>query len=98
MPNPTGINSFNRFSPEPAYGEKIQQRQLEAVAPVPQNPALNAPRRAQRSGQKPQPVAPPTPAPQEMTPQAWGAQAWGLIAQIPGIDPLAAQFAARARD
>jgi hypothetical protein len=101
MPNPSGVNSFNHFAPEPAYGEVTQQKQLEQAAPVPQNPALNAARRAQRSTQRPpgdQAAAPAAGAPpqEQPSPQIILAQQWAEIAAIPGIDPIAADMARRA--
>lgn len=82
MPNPQGVNSFNRFAPEPVYGEKIQQRKLEQMAPVPRNPALNAPDRARQP--QPQPTQPqPAPSPQE-TPMLPPGQLYRGIADIPG--------------
>ena len=101
MPNPSGVNNFNRFAPEPAYGQKIQQRQLEQAAPVPTNPAMNAPRRAQKRASQPsapqgQPAPPqaPTGPPSQ---QFVAAQAWAQIASIPGASDLVKQYAARAQ-
>lgn len=100
MPNPGGVNGFQGFAPEPAYGEKIQQRALEQAAPTPSNPAMSAPRRAQHAAQRkggrmppPQPPAPPQEAP---SPQLVVSQTWQEIAAIPGASDLVKQYAAQA--
>lgn len=99
MPNPEGINNFDRFAPEPAYGEKTQQQALDRAAPTPKNPALNAPRRAQKASQRPQRSAPQAvpqmPAPQ-LSQSFLASQVWGEIAAIPGASDLVKAYAAKA--
>ena len=103
MPNPTGVNNFNHFAPEPAYGQKIQEQRLAQAAPLPPNPPMSAPRRAQRKatrggGQAP---APPTPAPgppPQVNPQITTASMWAAIAQTPGASPLVQSIARDAQN
>jgi hypothetical protein len=100
MPNPEGVNGFQGFAPEPAYGEKIQQRALEQAAPTPQNPALSAPRRDQRKASRGQQPAPPPVAPaaaEPLSPQITLAQTWAEIASIPGASDLVKAYAAKAQ-
>lgn len=100
MPNPAGVNGFQGFAPEPAYGDKLRQDALERSAPTPKNPAMDAPRRAQRTATRsrgsPAPnVAPPAPAPPD--PQMVTVQAWQEIAGLAGASDLVKMYAARAR-
>lgn len=104
MPNPSGHNQFNRyaapsrpagpFTPEPGYGEKKRQGDLERLAPA---PALNAPERAhdrakRRSRPAPQ-QAPATAAPPvEVQPLAVVAEFWRALADEVD-DPLIREYA-----
>lgn len=97
MPNPAGTNQ-NHFTLQPKYGDVKKQTQLTREAPISGSPiaaqALNTPRRSQRQAasgkraggqaQAPPPASPPPPS---------LAATWQAIAQIPGITPLAAQYA-----
>ena len=104
--NPSGVNSFNHFAPEPAYGMKTQEAQLEQAAPLPANPAINAPKRGAKKvtrGARPQQAQPePMVAPPSMDPaqapsqQAQLAAVWQQIAAIPGASPLVQTVAAQA--
>lgn len=103
MPNPSGVNSFNRFQAEPPYGQVSEQSKLAQSYPIPGQAPLSAPKKAQRravkgQGVSPEPVAQPTPlAPTpQVSAQQFTAQTWAQIAQIPGITPYAALFAQKA--
>src|SRR4051812_10219708 len=102
MPNPQGYNSFNHFAPEPAYGQKTQQDTLQRSAPIPANPAMNAPRRAQKRASTPTrgapaPASPAVAPPAPVSPQLAGAQAWAEIAALPGASDLVKFYAAKAQ-
>jgi hypothetical protein len=110
MNNPEGVNGFQGFAPEPAYGMKTAEARLEQAAPLPANPAINAPRRGQKQvvkGRKPaapdqqaaQPVVavPPLDPTQVPSPQAQVAALWAQIAATPGASPLVQQIAAQAQ-
>jgi hypothetical protein len=98
--NPSGVNSFDRFGPEPAYGQVSQADRLKKAYPVPGVPdaGKQAQRRAVKGGGGAQAqVAPAAPAPQgQVPPQQFAAMAWAEIAQSPGASPLVRQIAARA--
>jgi hypothetical protein len=99
--NPGGVNSFNHFSQEPAYGQVSQADRLKKAYPVPGVPdaGKQAQRRAtQGGGRPPQAGAAPqaAPAPQgQVPPQQFAAMAWADIAAIPEASPLIKQIAAR---
>lgn len=104
--NPSGVNSFQPFAPEPAYGMKTAEAQMEQAAPLPANPALNAPRRGARrvkrgGGSQPQPepmVAPPhMDATQVPSYRAQLAATWAQVAATPGASPLVQQIAQEAQ-
>lgn len=108
--NPGGKNSpvaFDRFTRTIPYGEKKVQGDLQRTVPLagqdPVASALNAPRAAQRAATRPasrtqgaptdaeplpphpEPVAPPSPG-----------QVWADLTAVPGISPLAFEYARRA--
>jgi hypothetical protein len=102
LPNPSGVNSFDRFASEASYGAKQRLSDLERSSPVPGAGPLNAPRRAKRhaTGQDQArqaspgaPVAAPPPT-FEPSPQALGAEVWRELAQHPDASPLVKQYAA----
>lgn len=103
--NPSGANSFNRFAPEPAYGEATQQANLAGGAPLAGQPIaagpLGAPRQAQRSAVrgKPAPQGAPVSQAPSMQPsyQASLASQWAAIAAIPGASDLVKQYALEAQ-
>lgn len=108
--NPGGANSFDKFAPEPAYGEGIKQKALTDAAPLVGGKvaagAIAAPKRAQRKAVNGQPAearaafaqAPEQPmmptAPQVVSP----AQTWQEIAASPGAEnhPILHYYAQRA--
>lgn len=103
--NPGGINNWQGFQNEEPYGQMTRDAALQGAAPVAGGPvtvgALAAPKRAQRSAQKP-PQASMAPAgPQELPepparpPQPSLAQVWQQIAATPGASSLVADYAAR---
>ena len=102
MPNPTGVNSFDKFASEASYGAKQRMTDLEKGAPVPGVHPLNAPRRAKRhaTGQdRPrQAAAAQAGAPQaplaSPSPDALGAAVWAELAMHPDASPLVKQYAA----
>lgn len=99
--NPTGVNSFDRFAPEPAYGQISQADRLKKAYPVPGVPdaGKQAQRRAVKGGRgaQTQMAAPAIPAPQgQVPPQQFAAMAWQEIASAPGASPLVKEIAARA--
>jgi hypothetical protein len=103
--NPAGVNSFDHFAPEPAYGEGLQTGANKQAAPLAGGAAaasvIDAPRRAKRSaGKQPQP-APVQPgvapgAPSQVTGTAAVAAFWQQVARVPGASPLVQQLAAQA--
>lgn len=100
--NPSGVNSFDHFAPEPAYGEATKQKALAGGAPLAGGQVaagqLNAANRAQD-----QAVSPPSPAsPQSPQPTVAAAPAeqppvslWQEIAAFPGAErhPILAYYA-----
>ena len=98
--NPSGVNSFDHFSPEPAYGKVSQADRLKKAYPVPGVPdaGKQAQRRATKRGGTPPTQAPAVsaPAPQgQVPPQEFARMAWQDIAAIPEASPLIKQLAAR---
>ena len=99
--NPTGVNSFDHFSQEPAYGKVSQADRLKKAYPVPGVPdaGKQAQRRAVKGGggAQAQQAQPAAPAPQgQVPPQQFAAMAWKEIAAAPGASELVKQIAARA--
>jgi hypothetical protein len=102
MPNPNGINGLG--SDRVPYGQAKRMKELAGEAPMSgaplANPAIDAPRQAQRQSARRPAAAPPEqpapPPPPQVSPQAFAAQAWGQIAAIPGASPLVQSYAARA--
>jgi hypothetical protein len=95
--NPSGVNNFDHFAPEPAYGEVTQQKRLQQGAPLAGAPLasgpLNAPRRAKRQAKEQ--IAPPLlpvnpPQQPEMT------SVWQQLAATPGASPLVVAMAEKA--
>lgn len=102
--NPQGVNGFDGFGRESAYGAVKRLTQATKAAPLAGDaaPALNAPRRAQRQavrGRAQQQAAPP-PAPASPTEVPYPvalANEWAEIAQTPGVSELVLEYAGRAR-
>lgn len=83
--NPGGVNGL--YESEAPYGAIKRLEQQTKQAPLPPNPALNAPKRAQKKAGKQQEqvvAAPPPAAPPQMT----AAQVWEQLA----ADPEAAAY------
>lgn len=99
MPNPSGVNNFDHFAQEPAYGEVSNQQRLQSGAPLAgqqiTSGPMNAPRRAQRNAktQNQQTQALP-PAGAETSPQAVVALFWRQAAMLPGASDLVKEIAA----
>ena len=94
--NPSGVNGWEGFGSEPAYGTIKRLQEATAAAPLAgSNPALGAPKRAQRQAGRgrPQaavaapPLAPPPPQPAMMAAQFFAATAH--------LGDLWAEYAAR---
>lgn len=99
--NPGGVNSFNHWAPEPAYGQVSQADRLKKAYPVPGVPdaGKQAQRRAVKGGRgtQTQVAAPTIPAPQgQVPPEQFSAMAWQEIAASSGASPLVKEIAARA--
>lgn len=101
--NPAGSNSFNRFAPEPAYGEGLKADAFRQAAPLAgeaaSRSAVDSPRRAKRQAGKPAPVQPgvvPGGAPSQVGGVAAVAAFWEQAARIPGASPLVQSLAAQA--
>lgn len=98
--NPNGVNSFDQFAAEPPYGEATQQANLAGGAPLAGAPIasgpISAPKRAQQAASRPAATATQA-VPETIAPPAPSlAEAWAGIASLPGVTPLAADYAARA--
>ncbi len=111
--NPGGINNFQGFTPEPAYGEGTKQKALAGGAPLAGGQiaagALNAAARSQKqavrgkpapqraAGAATEPV--PLPGPMPSGPPASSAELWAAVAASPGAEqyPILATMAQRAR-
>jgi hypothetical protein len=105
--NPSGVNSFDHFAPEPPYGEVSNQKRLEQGAPLAVGPitagALNKPKQAQRNSQRPQqqmveaaqPGTPPGAPASKSAPTP--ADIWREIASSPGADqfPILSYYASQ---
>ena len=99
MANPGGGNQFGSYQLQPQYGDVKKLTQLTKAAPISGAPqaaqALGAPKRAQRATQRKAKPAPPVPPaqtqPEPVAPSL--AATWQQIAQIPGISPLAQEYA-----
>lgn len=94
--NPSGVNSFDHFAPEPPYGEVLKQKQLQQGAPLAGGKVaagkISAPKQAQAQAETAAPVMPPPPPP--MT----AVDVWRQIASAPGAEqhPLLGYYASRA--
>ena len=99
MPNPAGVNQLgNSHVP---YGEAKRMKELAGEAPMSGAPlatsAIQAPTRARRRPQTPQPQQqaepgpPPVPEYQQL-PQTPPGQQYAAIASIPGASPLVQQI------
>jgi hypothetical protein len=109
--NPQGVNSFDHFAPEPAYGEGTKQKALAGGAPMAGGQlaagAMNSAKRAQRQAVngKPAPTStapkaePAAMPPPQVSAPASSAELWAAIAASPGAEayPVLAEMAARAR-
>lgn len=92
--NPGGENGYAPNGVESAYGAVKRMEESKKIAPVAQ-PGVAAPKRAQRNaarGQQPQPLHPPAEPTLAAAPPP-AAAVWAMVAQIPGITPLAAEYA-----
>lgn len=105
--NPAGTNSpvaFDRFTRQIPYGEKKVQGDLQRSAPVAGGSAastpLNLPKAAQRAATRPraapQPDRGPLPQPPQQVPPPSASNVWQTLTAIPGITPLAFEYAQRA--
>ena len=101
MANPSGANNF--YIPQPEYGEKKRQGDLQRLAPIPANPALNAPRRARKQGSRAEARTPNrtheqvvTTPPPELTYQQQIAVVWADLAAHPDADDLVREYAVEA--
>jgi predicted secreted protein len=94
MPNPQGVNSFDKFGTESAYGtvKKLTERTQAAPLKGAPSSAVNAPRRAQKRATRPKAAA----GPKVDYPTAQ-AQVWSDILATPGISPLVAEYAQKAQ-
>lgn len=101
MPNPNGVNSFDKFGTEKKYGEVKRATQLQKAAPMSgaPTPAINMPEtsqdravRGRRSTPKPQKAPSGTAMPYEQE----TALTWAEIAAQPGASDLVKAIAARA--
>ena len=96
--NPSGENGLKNhggFGGETAYGAVKRLEESTKAAPLPTAPGVNAPKRAQRravKGQQPQ-APPPDPVGQVAAAPPPPAAVWAEVAQIPGISPLAVEWA-----
>lgn len=101
MPNPEGVNNFDHFAQEPAYGEATQQQGLAAGAPMAGQQVvsgpLNMPKRAQRNAVAQRAHGQGGIPPQaQISPQASVAAFWKMAATIPGVSDLVKEIAANA--
>lgn len=110
--NPAGTNSpvaFDRFTREIPYGEKKVQGDLQRTVPLAGQSAaatpLNLPRQAGRAAKRAataplraQAAAPPTAAvePSTPSPPPSVAETWQMLTRLPGVSPLAFDYAERA--
>jgi hypothetical protein len=111
--NPSGVNNFNEFAPEPAYGEGTKQKALAGGAPLAggrvaagslnaadraQDQATTAPKAQQASPPKGAALEPaPIPATGEAGPVS-SAQLWAaLAAEGAGRYPILDELAQAAR-
>lgn len=95
--NPGGVNNFNKFAPEPPYGQKIKVDRLTSEAPIASPSAVEAPRRAKRAATRRSASAAQTTSPQAPEDyQAAVADVLVQLASIPGASPLLQDYAARA--
>lgn len=94
--NPNGVNGYYDVGgQESAYGSIKRLEESTKAAPIPTAPGMNTPKKAQRravSGQQGQPAPPPV-EPQLAAAPPPPQSVWALVAQIPGITPLAAEYA-----
>lgn len=107
MANPTGEN--NLFIPEPSYGAKQKTKGLTKEVPLRPAPGVNAPQRSQRAAvhgrikkhfaraaqQAQEPAMPPVPGEPPMITDP--GVVWSQIAAIPGVTPLAEDYARRSQ-
>ena len=100
MPNPDGVNGFDRFRSEAVYGAKKKMTDLVAGAPV--SPSLNntARRSQKKAARRERPVAvtpetmpPPVVAP---APELTAASVWAELAAHPEASDLVRRLAAEA--
>ena len=104
--NPGGSNQFGSYQIQPPFGDVKRQTELTRSAPMSGAPvagrALGAPRAASRATQtRKGAVAAQTPLTGNVTPPPLPppsvATLWQRIAAIPGISPLAQEYADAAR-
>lgn len=106
LPNPSGVNGFGGFGREAPYGSQREMESLTRAAPLPSQPALDAPRRAGRKAkrgprapQQPPPQVPFSPAgapPQDFAYPMQLANIWRGVASEPGASDLVKTIAAQA--
>lgn len=102
--NPLGSNQFGNFTLQPQYGDVSKLTRLTKAAPISGAPvsALNMPKRSQRqaanggrAGAIQSAALGPTIPPQQPPPPSVAAT-WQAISRIPGISPLAHEYASAA--
>jgi hypothetical protein len=97
--NQNGVNGYYDVGgQESAYGAQKRLEESTKAAPMPPAPGVNAPKKAQRkavSGQTAPSEAPPAvPVEQQLAAAPpLPANVWAEVAAIPGISPLAAEWA-----
>lgn len=111
MSNPSGTNSpvsWDKFSRTIPYGEKKVQGDLQRTVPLAGQSAaatpLNLPRQAGRAAKRAATAplraqaAAPQPATEPSTPEPPPsvAQTWAMLTRLPGVSPLAFDYAERA--
>ena len=92
--NPGGENGYLAYGQESAYGAQKRLEESTKAAPVAQ-PGVAAPKRAQRravSGKAQVPWEPPVVQQLAQAPAA-PENVWAEVALIPGISPLASEWA-----
>ena len=100
--NPEGVNSFNDFAPEPAYGQATQQAQQQSGAPLASGGLVSGPitpappQKPVQTQEAPQPpqalVSPPVQPPANPS-----ADLWAAVAATPGASDLVQAYAKQAQ-
>ena len=92
--NKAGVNGYYDVGgQESAYGAQKRLEESTKAAPIPSAPGVNAPRRAQRRAVKGQAQPAPPPEQQLLAAPTPPRDVWAQVAAIPGISPLALEYA-----